>query len=142
MNREVMITVLGESNTRNPGEGADKTKTLAKGLLEYKDSHMLATYEEKDPESGVTLKTVLRFGEDFLEVKRSGSIESMLTFKKDERWESAYETPYGSFLLATVTDHFERSENEEKINLHVAYDMEINNDFVSRNNTHIEIEFI
>ncbi|MCR4962125.1 MAG: DUF1934 domain-containing protein [Lachnospiraceae bacterium] len=142
MLRDVKITVIGESDSGNPFEAPDRTVTNAVGSLEDSGEHILVSFEENDEESGQVLKTTLRFNGDMLEVTRRGLLESVLTFKRDERWESAYETPYGSFLMATRTGHFEKVENEDKINLHVGYDMEINNDFVSKNKTFIEIEFI
>lgn len=142
MNKAVRITVTGVSDSGNPEEMPEFTQTVAEGHYGVINEKGVVSYEETDEDTGALTKTLVRFDEGSLEVTRKGNIESKLVFTSGERYETAYATPYGSFTMATVTEEFRREESEEKIELHVTYDMELNNEFVSKNSIVIEILFI
>lgn len=142
MSKKVKITVTGINDTQSPDMPADTIKTSADGTYALMGDKHVISYEEVDEETGQALKTIVKFDENSAEVNRKGSIESKLVFIKGEKYETVYATPYGSFQMGTATHRFEKEENEKKINLHIDYDMEINNAFVSTNSIIIEIEFI
>lgn len=142
MNTKVLITVTGMSDTGDPEGMPEFTQTKAEGTYAIINDKNIVSYEETDDETGQLLKTLIKFDENSAEVTRKGSIESKLVFVKDEKYETCYATPYGSFQMATITSRLEKEIIEEKINLHINYDMEINDSFVSKNSIVIEIETI
>lgn len=142
MKKDVKITVTGVSDTGNPEEIPDYTQTVARGTYALINEKGVITYEEKDEETQILTKTLVKFDSEAIEVTRKGSIESKLVFKCGDRYETAYATPYGSFTMATDTSSFKIEEDDKKIDLQVTYDLEINNEFISKNTIVIAVEFI
>ena len=142
MAENAKIKVTGMSDDGNPFSEPEFTVTEACGRYDVLAGRHVVTFEETDPDTGMLLKTIIRFDEETAEVIRKGSIESKLVFDKNKKNETMYTTPYGSFQMATVTSRLELEKENKKIDLHVNYDLEINDEFVSKNSTVIEIEII
>lgn len=142
MNKEVRIKVTGISDTGNMSEMPDYTESEALGNYGFVNGKHMVSYEETDEETGAPLKTLVKFDDEIIEVIRKGSIESKLVFKKDDRYDTVYSTSYGGFSMSTITESFKKVEEDKKIDLHVTYDLEINQEFVSKNSIVISITFI
>ncbi len=142
MNKDIKIVITGVSDNGNPEDIPEYTRTEATGTFASLNEKNVVTYEERDEETQALTKTLVKFDEESIEVTRRGSIESKLVFRCGKKYEAAYTTPYGSFTMATDTQYFKIEESDKKIDLHVTYNLEINNEFISRNSIVIEIEEI
>lgn len=76
------------------------------GSLRSADGAVTLTYTETDPETGVTLKTVIRFYENepqAVNMVRFGDVNASFFFEPHKRTKCVYNMPFGSMELTVRT---------------------------------------
>lgn len=113
------------------------------GNLQYKNpNEILLEYQEsqQDEETGEIMKAdiALSLREGRITMERKGDFSSTMVFKKGQRFEGVYRTPYGNMDMAVYTKEaacrFGRSEG----NMHLKYQLDIQGNYTSTNELHLE----
>lgn len=119
----IQFMTVGNLHYKNPNEV----------LLEYQES-------QQDEETGEIMKAdiALSLREGRITMERKGDFSSTMVFKKGQRFEGVYRTPYGNMDMAVYTKEaacrFGRSEG----NMHLKYQLDIQGNYTSTNELHLE----
>ncbi len=119
----IQFMTVGNLSYKNPNEI----------LLEYQES-------QQDEETGEIMKAdiSLSLREGRITMERKGDFSSTMVFKKGQRYEGIYRTPYGNMDMAVFTREaacrFGRSEG----NMHLKYQLHIQGSYASTNELHLE----
>ena len=119
----IQFMTVGNLSYKNPNEI----------LLEYQES-------QQDEETGEIMKAdiSLSLREGRITMERKGDFSSTMVFKKGQRYEGIYRTPYGNMDMAVFTREaacrFGRSEG----NMHLKYQLDIQGNYTSTNELHLE----
>lgn len=138
MNKDVIITIRGIQKAVDSPETLQETTTVSEGIYSEAGGKSFVTYTERSEDGDLT-DCRLKFDGKTMEVTRKGKPDTKLAFAPGQRTGSAYNTPYGNLLMGVDTHVYEITREEQKINLHAEYDLEINDEIVSYNEIFIEI---
>lgn len=134
MTKDVLVTVKG----LQIGEDHDDSmEIVCNGTYYFRNGKHYIKYEEIMEESMSSIWNTLKIsnGSEGLrvEVKKKGAIETTLIFEEGQSHISCYETEYGSFMLGFHASHISVENEENKINIHIDYAMEMNYEHLSDN---------
>lgn len=76
-------------------------------------------------------KNLLKISSNRIELNKTGSVKSTLTFEPGNENFAPYNTPHGELMMGLKTTELMVSEEEEEINAHIEYEMSINYNKVS-----------
>ncbi|MFP3726284.1 DUF1934 domain-containing protein [Priestia filamentosa] len=104
-------------------DGARKeiVKTNSKGLLYEKGDSIYIKYDEE--QDGEEIRTLLKIGKVEVLLNRSGAVTMKQTFKKQQKTEGSYKSPYGIFHVLTETHNIEYQQFKTKVRLFLSYDL-------------------
>ncbi len=122
MEKEILI----EIKSRHIADGEEmKLDTEAYGKLYERNGKKFVSYEEVS-EDGETVKNLLKFDSEFLEITRKGASKSVMHFEKGKEYITDYNTSFGMLTVRTYTKQYLFTEDEKEIKILTKYDMEIN----------------
>lgn len=104
-------------------DGASNLEQRVVGELAEKDGSYYFFYEET-AEGMQGTKTTLKWGQDFLIINRSGTIENRQEFREGQRCQSVYKTPYLQIPLVSNTKKLQIETKGIKHHLDVVYDLQ------------------
>ena len=140
MKKDVLVTVKGLTTGENHD---DSMEIVCNGTYYFKNGKHYIRYEEIMEESmsliSNTLKISDKSGKFRVEVKKKGSIETTLIFEEGQSHIACYDTEYGSFMLGFNASLISVEQDENKINIHIDYAMEMNYEYLSDNKIDISI---
>lgn len=73
---------------------------------------------------GVT-KCMIKIGEDAVDLSKKGNAGVHMSFQKDKKTRTSYQTPYGSMMLGFDSRTIRLMETEDMLHLKLEYDMEV-----------------
>ena len=73
-----------------------------------------------------TTKNVIKFRDSQLEVTKKGLVNVHMVFEENRKNMTSYATPFGNILIGIDTDEVEIREEEDRIQVNVAYTLEAN----------------
>lgn len=136
MNKDVEVIIKGRQYNQE-----ETLTTKSFGQYYFKDGKHFVTYEEVSEDRDVS-KCLLKFDTVSLEHTKKGDLTVRFLFTKGTKHQTVYNTPFGDFLMGINTKEYSVKIEEDKINLHAIYDMEINDEFASENEIIIEVKSI
>ena len=89
------------------------------------DSHYVI-FEELMEGFTDTTKNVIKFRDSQLEVTKKGLVNVHMVFEENRKNMTSYATPFGNILIGIDTDEVEIREEEDRIQVNVAYTLEAN----------------
>ena len=105
---------------------------ITAGSYYYKNGKHYIIYEEVVEGMPGSIKNKIRIsGEDQLEILKSGLSGTHMVFEKDKIHMTPYETPYGELLLGIYTKDLKVEESDDRINIRINYELDINGDKVA-----------
>lgn len=140
MNKDVLISIKGlqyDINAKTDDDG--RVETLNRGTYYEKNDHRYVVYDESI-DGEITVKTIIKFNENFLEVTRRGGYSVHLMFEEGKKSYTDYRTPFGNFIIGTDTESIEIEETESRMEVHISYDMEMNYEHLAHCNIDVLIE--
>jgi len=124
-----LILLSLQANSSAEGEQSDGLQLLTSGELITLSDGYLIRYEEIINESHAPTRVELSLKEGFVTIQRQGEFETNLVFRKGQRYESQYVTPFGLIDLAIFCTKMRYGMNEQGGFLHLQYQLDINGHF-------------
>lgn len=124
MTKDVIIKISGlqyddDSNTQEPVEIMSPADYYLKN-----NSHYVIYDEISEEFSGIT-KNRIKIKDDFVEISKKGLTTVTMTFEKDKKMHTYYQTPYGSLLVAILTHNINVVEMPKELLVKIDYELEI-----------------
>ena len=145
MRRNVAVNVTGIHS--RPGEPTEKIMTSSAGIYQdMEDGRRLVEYdEEQDAGNGVVKvhnKVFIASDGRSMEMLRSGATENRLEFGKELKYDTEYNTPYGSMTMRVITTSFEFNEGriDDDMKIMAEYALEMEGQILSDSMIIIEIK--
>ena len=125
MEKEVLIALKGLQFALDE-EGANALETITPAeYYKRNDSHYVI-FEELMEGFTDTTKSVIKFRDSQLEVTKKGLVNVHMVFEENRKNMTSYATPFGNILIGIDTDEVEIREEEDRIQVNVAYTLEAN----------------
>lgn len=125
MEKEVLIALKGLQFALDE-EGANALETITPAeYYKRNDSHYVI-FEELMEGFTDTTKNVIKFRDSQLEVTKKGLVNVHMVFEENRKNMTSYATPFGNILIGIDTDEVEIREDEDRIQVNVAYTLEAN----------------
>ena len=125
MTKEVLLSLQGLQFDTSAEDG-DKIETITPAeYYKRNDSHYVI-FEELMEGFTDTTKNVIKFRDSQLEVTKKGLVNVHMVFEENRKNMTSYATPFGNILIGIDTDEVEIREEEDRIQVNVAYTLEAN----------------
>lgn len=99
------ITLTGIQQDEN-GERDANTINAPAEYYERNGTHYIF-FEEKDPETGATVKSAIKYKNQILELTKKGNINTRMVFEAGKEFLSDYITPFGHLQMSISTHSVE-----------------------------------
>lgn len=109
--RNVLLTVTGVASNVDEDDGAMRLITTGK-LSGSKDKWRLH-YTETQPDSNEKHAITMTMDNGVVTMMRHGSFGTSMVFQTGHRYESSYDTPFGSFDMGIFPTHVKYTVDEE-----------------------------
>lgn len=138
MTKDVIVTIRGLQN--GPETDGEPIEIIVAGEYFYKNNKHYILYDEvMEGESQIT-KNRIKVSDGQMELFKSGAINVHMTFEKDVKHVSNYNTPYGTLAMGIDTKMVEIKETEHEMDIFAEYAMEMNYEFVADCNISINVK--
>ena len=129
MTKDVWISVRGMQF--EGAEDAEKIEVIQKGQFYKRNGAGYLIYEEPVEGSSQIIKNMIKFRDNEVSVSKKGAINTSLSFLKNEKSLTNYDTPYGSLMIGIETRQIEIEESDGKLTLHIDYALDVNYQFLT-----------
>ena len=129
MTKDVWISLRGLQFSGD--EAADNIESSVPGTYYEKNGKHYVIYEEVIEGLQKPVMNKLKFGEHFLELRRSGPLSVCMMFEENQRHMADYHTPYGKLTLDIDTKKFRMENETDKMRLDIEYTLEQNNEYLA-----------
>lgn len=129
MTKEVLIAIRGMQF-----EGAtdpESIEVIQKGQYYQRNGSHYLVYEEPVEESGDRILNRIKFKNGEVQVTKKGAVNTMLSFRQNEKNMTNYATPFGNLIMGINTQKIDLKMNESKLEILVDYALDINYEFVA-----------
>lgn len=137
MTKDVWISLQGTQFSGD--DAADSIMTDVSGMYYEKNGRHYVIYEEAMEGLQEPVRNRLKFGERFLELTRSGSLNAHMMFEENKKHAADYHTPYGKLTLCLDTKKFRMVKEADSMQLAIEYTLEQNNEYLADCKILIEI---
>lgn len=129
MTEDVLVSVKG-LHTLNTAQD-EEIEIFSAGKYYFRNGKHYLLYDEQVEETGgvVSNRVVCRDGS--VELTKKGSVNAKMSFLRGEKTECWYETPFGEILVGLEVTDMQIEEQEELLDIHVAYSLELNYEHVA-----------
>ena len=134
MTKEVLLSISGlhyDVPTESAEEDNEPIEVITPATYYYKNGKHYIIYEELVEGLPGTIKNKVRISEGMLEIIKSGISNFHMVFEKDKINMTPYETPYGELLVGVDTRDMKMDIQENEIDIHILYDLDINGEKVA-----------
>ena len=138
MKKDVLITISGMQS--DIYKDADKIEIITSGSYYKKNNKHYLLYDEVMEGQGEVTKNVARFDEGGFHISKSGFTNVNMLFEKNKRNIANYITPYGSMLVGIDASRVDVIENEENIQVDIAYSLDVNYEHFADCTLHMDIK--
>ncbi len=129
MTKEVLIAIRGMQF-----EGAtdpESIEVIQKGQYYQRNGSHYLVYEEPVEETGDKILNRIKFKNGEVQVTKKGAVNTMLSFKENEKNMTNYETPFGNLIMGINTQKINLKMNESQLEVLVDYALDINYEYVA-----------
>ena len=138
MEKDVIIN-LTSVNIIDRDRSTTELTTTGK-LKELEGGGFQIVYEESEVTGFKGSTTCLSFyGNDLVNLNRTGTTSSDLVLEKDKKHHCHYGTPYGDFTMGIFTHCIDNNVSYDGGELYLKYTVDINSSYVSDNEIYIRI---
>lgn len=117
----------------------DNIKVTSESEMYNKNGDVYVVYKEEEDGNKVT--TTIKISDDEVSIKKFGSTNSNMIFKKGKTTETKYRTSHGLFIIEINTKELNIDKNQVNcIKLNIDYDIKIMDLFKGRNKIDILVE--
>ena len=133
MTKDVLVSISGKhiDIMNEPAQGFetgdDSIEVVTPANYYCKNGKHYIIYDEVLEGMAGTIRNKIKItGTDSIEIMKSGVSSSHMIFEKNKKNQTYYRTPYGQMLIGVNTKNMEVSVNEDKINVRVDYELDVN----------------
>lgn len=131
--RQVILSVSGTVK----GDDDDSIRLMTTGLLTGSRNHWKLRYNETAPDSVEPDHVTVSMDEDVVTMQREGATSASMVFKKGRRWESNYETPFGSFAMGVYPTRVHYSVENGTGEVNLAYQLDLQGHYAAMHELNI-----
>ncbi|MCR5653026.1 MAG: DUF1934 domain-containing protein [Ruminococcus sp.] len=96
-------------------------------------------YDEENP--AISSNNVVKVErDDKVTIIRNGGQQTRLILEKGKRHQCHYRTIMGDLMIGVFTDSIKNELNDKGGKLHVSYELDFNNEFISKNEFYIDVK--
>ena len=134
-----MIIFLGSIQNDGTADGG-RIEVITAGSYYYKNGKHYIIYEELPEDGGPVIKNVIKIHEGMTEIIKSGDAGARMVFEENKRHVSYYETAFGKILVGIRTSQILVEEEEDRLQVHLEYRLEMESAHVTDCVVDIRIE--
>lgn len=127
----ILLTLHASSSVG--GEPGEVVQLLTTGEWTYQDGAHLIRYEEALDENASPTQVQLSLQDGAVTLQRNGSYETNMVFRKGQRYESQYTTPFGTMEMAIFCTKVKYAIKEQGGTLQLQYQLDLNGQYASMN---------
>lgn len=129
MTKDVLIAIKGLQFEES--EDAEEIEVIQRGQYFQRNGSHFLVYEEPIEGSSDTILNRIKFKEDEVQVTKKGAVNTMLSFRKNEKNMTNYATPFGNLVMGIHTHQIDLNMQEDKMLVHVDYALDVNYEFLA-----------
>lgn len=129
MTKDVLIAIKGLQFEE--AEDAEEIEVIQRGQYFQRNGSHYLVYEEPVEGSSDTILNRIKFKEDEVQVTKKGAVNTMLSFRKNEKNMTNYATPFGNLVMGIHTYQIDLNMQEDKMLVHVDYALDVNYEFLA-----------
>ncbi len=138
MKKNVIISISGTQTTIDGDE--EHIELVTPGTLSRKGGAYLLSYQETTLSGLDGTETTFYIRPDFITLLRSGSINTEMTFERDRKHLSAYETSTGMVTVGVNTHSIAASIDDTGGSIDIRYVIDVENLSTGENHFHILVQ--
>ena len=132
MTKDVLVSISGMHMgivSPQPDEEAEPIEVVTPASYYCRNGKHYIIYDEVMEGMAGTVKNKIKItGDDSMEIMRSGGTGTHMVFEKNRKNLTYYKTPYGQMLIGINTKNMEVSVSEDKINVSVDYELDVDHE--------------
>ena len=137
MTRDIILTISGLHTA--DGEQDAPIETLPPAQYFYKNGKHYVTYDEVIEGLEGSLKSTLKFTEEYVELIRNGAASTRMIFQPGHEKMMIYQTPMGPLSISLYTEEIDARIGEERITLKIDYSIKTDGAVVSESTVFIDL---
>lgn len=138
MTKDVLVSISGTHFMDSATD--DSIEIVTNGSYYKKNNKHYVIYDEIiEGVSGVT-KNTLKFDDTFLNLTRSGAINTSMLFEENRRNMTNYNTPFGALTVGIDASKVDVSEKEDEISVKVDYAIDVNYEYMADCKINLKIQ--
>lgn len=130
MTKDVLISLRGLQFDQSDSD-AEKIETIMTGSYYEKNGNHYVLFDEVMEGFTEPIKNRIKFGEQGLELTRSGAVNVHMIFEKNRKNMTSYNTPYGNILIGIDTQKIHITQESERIVVDVDYALDVNYEYLA-----------
>lgn len=112
-------------------EDPESVEVIQRGQYYQRNGSHYLLYEEPVEGTDEIIVNRIKFNEKEVQVSKKGAINTMLSFRENEKNMTNYATPYGNLLMGLDTHRINLKINENDLQVFVEYALDVNYEFLA-----------
>ncbi len=137
MKKDVLIRISGMQS--DIYKDADKVEIITSGSYYKKNNKHYLMYDEIGEGQDEITRNIARFDDEEFHISKSGYTNVNMSFEENKRNIANYITPYGSLLVGIDASKVDVIENDEDIQVDIAYSLDVNYEHMADCRLHMDI---
>lgn len=133
MKKQVILSVSGAVQ----GEDDDSIRLMTTGLLTGDQDHWKLRYNETAPDSDLSNHITVSMDNGIVTMQREGPFSTAMVFQKGRRFESSYNTPFGSLDMAVYPTRVNYSVDNGMGEVNLQYQLDLQGQFAAMHEINI-----
>lgn len=125
--RQVILSVSGSVD----GDDGDNVRLMTTGQLSGETDHWKLRYNETMPDSTLSNRITVSMDGDTVTMQREGPFSTALVFQKGRRYESTYDTPFGSLDMGVYATRVHYSVQNGVGEVELQYQLDVQGQFAA-----------
>lgn len=140
MTKEVLVTIRGMQFTKQEEGDLEPIEVIMAGNYYRKNNKHYVIYDEVIEGFDGTTRNIIKLQEDCVDIIKKGVANVHMTFEKNKKNVTCYDTPYGSLMLGINAKNIDIHEEEDDIQVKVEYALELNYEHLANCNIRMAIQ--
>ena len=140
MTKEVLVTIRGMQFTKQEEGDLEPIEVIMAGDYYRKNNKHYVIYDEVIEGFDGTTRNIIKLQEDCVDIIKKGVANVHMTFEKNKKNVTCYDTPYGSLMLGINAKNIDIHAEEDDILVKVEYALELNYEHLANCNIRMAIQ--
>jgi uncharacterized beta-barrel protein YwiB (DUF1934 family) len=136
---EIPVLVTIQSCARRDDGSEEPISLMTAGTLSLDEETAVVTYQEIIDESIPPQTVIVTAKEDMVTMQREGDYATQMVFRRGQRYEGVYQTPFGSMDMAIFCTRLHYDLAEEGGEVLLAYQLDMNGQFAGMHRMHMQV---